>query len=486
MKIMLDRKTIKDAVAGLTRVVSKRTSLPILGCVRIASEDAGCTMTATDLDQTLAFKCKSSAFESGTVIVPFDTLNLLTRGPDAEPVTFESGRKKELTILNTVAGQEIGRTFEVADPDEWPGPTPAADVGPVDPAFLANFRRASLFASDDQSRVILNGVCLHVDEKAGDYLVTTDGRRMGAFNTIKLPLRESCVVPASRFMLWSKLVPDELLIGSKQEKESGWFRLVTAQWDYRCRTQPGTYPNWRMVVPGEDGAHQFNLSETDAELLKKILPTFAGHDAHNQPVKFDLRDSRTFIVGRGEDDKQPSRLELTDTRSIGPAGEISVDRKYLLDALTAGFRVFRFEDERSPLTSRSEDGGIHVVMPLRSGTTPSKPEPATNVTQVASDPASTPATAPVAPAAAQPQAQPEQKEKRMSKTDTTAAPATEPSALDRVLAAYETAKAKVREANEALAMIAAAVKDAAKEDKARRQEVESVRSGLAKLQAIKV
>ena len=75
----------------------------------------------------------------------------------------------------------------------------------------------------------------------------------------------------------------------------------------------------------------------------------------------------------------------------------------------------------------------------------------------------------------------------MSKTDTTvAAPATEPSALDRVLAAYETAKAKVREANEALAMIAAAVKDAAKEDKARRQEVESVRSGLAKLQAIKV
>ena len=75
----------------------------------------------------------------------------------------------------------------------------------------------------------------------------------------------------------------------------------------------------------------------------------------------------------------------------------------------------------------------------------------------------------------------------MSKTETTAAPqAAEPSALDRVLTAYETAKAKVREANEALAMIAAAVKDAAKEDKARRQEVESVRSGLAKLQAIKV
>ena len=54
------------------------------------------------------------------------------------------------------------------------------------------------------------------------------------------------------------------------------------------------------------------------------------------------------------------------------------------------------------------------------------------------------------------------------------------------MAAYETAKTKVKEANEALASIAAAVKDALKEDKQRRQEVESVRAGLARLQAIKV
>lgn len=62
----------------------------------------------------------------------------------------------------------------------------------------------------------------------------------------------------------------------------------------------------------------------------------------------------------------------------------------------------------------------------------------------------------------------------------------QPNALDRVLAAYETAKTKVREANDALAVIAAAVKDALKEDKQRRAEIESVRTGLARLQSIKV
>ena len=70
-----------------------------------------------------------------------------------------------------------------------------------------------------------------------------------------------------------------------------------------------------------------------------------------------------------------------------------------------------------------------------------------------------------------------------NETTTTTAPV---SALDRVLEAYELAKAKVREAQDALSLVASAVKDALKEDKARRQEVESVRSGLAKLQQIKV
>ena len=74
----------------------------------------------------------------------------------------------------------------------------------------------------------------------------------------------------------------------------------------------------------------------------------------------------------------------------------------------------------------------------------------------------------------------------MSKTSESPASQSQGSALERVLAAYETAKTKVKEANEALATIAMAVKEALKEDKQRRAEVESVRAGLARLQSIKV
>ena len=65
-------------------------------------------------------------------------------------------------------------------------------------------------------------------------------------------------------------------------------------------------------------------------------------------------------------------------------------------------------------------------------------------------------------------------------------PEAEPGALDKVLVAYEAAKSAVRQAQSALADVAMCVRYAIREDRARRKEVDDVRAGLAKLQAIRV
>jgi predicted nucleic acid-binding Zn-ribbon protein len=59
-------------------------------------------------------------------------------------------------------------------------------------------------------------------------------------------------------------------------------------------------------------------------------------------------------------------------------------------------------------------------------------------------------------------------------------------ALDRLQAAYEVAKTKIKDANQALADVAGAIKDAVKENRQLKSDVENVRAGLAKLQSIKV
>lgn len=69
---------------------------------------------------------------------------------------------------------------------------------------------------------------------------------------------------------------------------------------------------------------------------------------------------------------------------------------------------------------------------------------------------------------------------------TTESPTTDTSALAKLQAAVDACKARVREANQALAEITAAIKDAVREDRLRRSEVETVRVGLQKLQSIRV
>jgi len=61
---------------------------------------------------------------------------------------------------------------------------------------------------------------------------------------------------------------------------------------------------------------------------------------------------------------------------------------------------------------------------------------------------------------------------------------TEPTALDRVLAACETAKGKLREAASSLAEVADAAKTAVKEGKTQGGDLEKARTTLQKLQAI--
>ena len=74
------------------------------------------------------------------------------------------------------------------------------------------------------------------------------------------------------------------------------------------------------------------------------------------------------------------------------------------------------------------------------------------------------------------------KKNEVPQTATTEAP----TSFDRIFAAYEVARNAVREANNALADVAQCVKDAVRDDRARRKEIADVRAGLARLQAIRV
>jgi DNA polymerase-3 subunit beta len=483
MQIIIPRHELRDAVAGLSKVVPRKATLPVLQQIRLAAHQGRTSLTATDLDHLLEYRCAQAQIQTeGDALVPLDELTVLTKGPADDNIEIKA-TGDSLEITNTVAGQRLTRRLSGTPSDEWPALPPKPDVGIVDPALLGNLRKAAPFASQDQSRPILGGLYLDSHPK-GDYVVATDGRRMSAFNTVNHPFRTGCIVPASKFLLWNKLNPTELLVGHKSDSQSGWFRLVTPRWDYQVQTIAGTYPGWRQVVPTEAGVNALTISDADAALLAKVLPTFAGHDTSNAGVIFRNQDGSVVVCGKSANDQQETSLRITSSTLERPDARICVARDYLLQALAAGFRAFHFADDESPLYSRDQSGGIHVLMPLRLGE--DHPAPTAETTPPAPEPATAPPPVPVEPAAAdsatpRPAKTESKKEKKIMPK-----PEKDATAFDKLLAACEAAKAKLKDANDAVTEILSAAKDVGREDKQRRTEIEQVRAGLAKLQTIKV
>jgi pyruvate/2-oxoglutarate dehydrogenase complex dihydrolipoamide acyltransferase (E2) component len=230
--------------------------------------------------------------------------------------------------------------------------------------------------------------------------------------------------------------------------------------------------------------------EDDVGLMRRVLPTFPGGESVSIACG---ADGNVTLAGRDRETGDETRLPLQGSRYTGPGSRICLDRVFLQEAFDAGFRAFGFADSHAPLMAEDGQGGTHVLMPLR---VTGEPRPVQSQEPAAPEAASE--TPIQQPETAQPQetAQPEPEhpkenpkmnhENQTRTTTPTQANVQEPTALEKLQAAYETARNKVREAQSALADVAIAIRDAAREDRQRRSEVESVRAGLQKLQAIRV
>ncbi len=476
MKLTIPRPELKEALAGLAKVVNRRAQVPILATVRLDAEGQTVRLTGTSIDQVATFEITVTEPVPApvSILIPLDALQFVLKTAQGPNILIEPG-KAAVTLTATVAGQSIGRRTETPDIADWPELAVPADTKPVESGFLSSMRQALMFSSTDDSRPLLKSAYLNVDAKAGHRIVATDSRRLSVFPCATLPLAESVIVPSSKFMNWPKL-EGETRIGAGK----GVFTLRCGPWTFTTKVVEGTFPRYSQVIPDYGkNATTLELSPEDVQLLVQTLPGMPENDG---TVILRLSPNSVRVCSRQDAQSPETAIRLEKSECTGAAVSVGLDRRFFRDALLAGFEQWQVRDSTSPLVAHAKDGvqACHVLMPVRCA-------------NVEDDPACDAAVAPqvVAPAA-QPAPRPiqtqETKEipmpKKPEQPQTVAPEAT--TSLDRILSAYEQAKNAVRQANTALADVAQCVREAIKEDRAHRKEIADVRAGLARLQAIRV
>lgn len=479
MKLTIPRTELKDALTGLNKVINKRAPVPVLGCMRLDADGQSVRLTGTSIDQVAMYEIAMTEPVPApvSVLVPLDALQAVLKTAQGPDIEIEPGRDV-VTITSTVAGQGIGRRVETPDIADWPELAVPADTKPVESGFLSSMRQALMFSSTDDSRPLLKSAYLNVDAKAGHRIVATDSRRLSVFPCATLPLAESVIVPSSKFMNWPKL-EGETRIGAGK----GVFTLRCGPWTFTTKVVEGTFPRYSQVIPDYGkNATTLELSPEDVQLLVQTLPGMPGNEGADGTVILRLSPGSVQVCSKQDAQSPETAIRLEKSECKGAPVSVGLDRRFFKEALLAGFERWQVRDSTSPLVGNTKDDlhACHVLMPVRCA-------------NVEDDPASDVAVAPqfVAPAV-QPVPKPiqtqETKEipmpKKPEQPQTVAPEAT--TSLDRILSAYELAKNAVRQANTALADVAQCVREAIKEDRARRKEIADVRTGLARLQAIRV
>ena len=477
----LPRNELREAVAGIGKIANSKCTLPVLGCVRLRANGREVVAEATDLDQLVKYRFNGAEVRGeGACILPVSALKDLSKGSKNEQVEIDGEDPLRIGVTNHVGGHAVRQTVAGTDLNEWPAMH--ADV-PTKPAegFLETYRQLVPFASTDETRYVLNSVFVEVGK--GEKPITmaaTDGRRLACFNSMALPLKKSVVVPVTKFLAWNGVGAD-VEIGVGEDDGRAWLGVRSSRFFYAVKAVDGTYPNYRQVIPAEPGEHVITFADNDVELLKQVLPKFAGGDE----ITIVGQDGHVTLYGRGPDDEQWSTLKLENSTYAGDRSFIGLNREYVLDAMVAGFREFTVRDEMCPVLSSNGHGGTHVLMPMRVIDPEDAGEAKAKAAAPEPEPAATATADAAAPGREDEQAEPHtndepKRRKKMAKDNGT----TEPTALDRALTVCETAKGRMTEVASALADLTRAIKEAAKENKTQASDLEKARATLQKLQAI--
>lgn len=239
MKTLLNTQTARNAIKFVAAIANKRATLPILSAVHCAA-NGHLELTATDLDVTLRAQCPCSSQTDGATAIPAAALVDICAGNartaiDCELVTDE----KHIT---TIRAGGMNRQVNGFAPAEFPpmlNIPENARVHAFDAAeFIAALKAVALAESTDETRYVLNGVCVDISEE-GISLVATDGRRMhiaavktsaqnadcidAAITTARAAVESAQKDLAAAVELYAPIFEEV-----KEGKHAGYFQRVTA------------------------------------------------------------------------------------------------------------------------------------------------------------------------------------------------------------------------------------------------------------------
>ncbi len=374
MKVTVLQENLAHGLNIVSRAVSPRSTLPVLGNILIATDEGRLRLSATNLELGITCWVAARIDEEGSTTVPARTFADLVSTLPVEQVQLTLEVKTQ--NLNVKCGTS-NNDIKCIDAQDFP-PIPVPDLDGAVQLNVADFRemiqQVTFAASTDEARPVLMGVLVSV-EKDKLTMAAADGFRLSVRKaTLSAPSRRpyTLIIPARALNELARVAADgEESIQMTVPTGRNQVIFHVKEVEVASQLIDGTFPDYQQIIPRSFKSR--SLVST-AALVKacKQAEIFAREGLN--VARLDIRQAKG--------DMQPSEIEISavseETGKNETIVEASVDGSGLLIAFNVKFLREALEVIRTPNvaleTSAPNAPGVvkpvgdeeylHVIMPM--------------------------------------------------------------------------------------------------------------------------
>jgi DNA polymerase-3 subunit beta len=342
LKISVPRDELSQRLAIVSRGVSTRTAVLVLGGIQLRAEAGRLHLAATDMEVSLRTSFEAQVDGDGEVVVPGRLLLDIARSlPDTE-VLIEHRPEEAVVVVTSGTATYRLHTYSAEDFPRLPD-VDAATQGLERAALVETIARVEKAASRDESRPVLTGVLVRF-ETGKIVMAATDSYRLAVKETpaeATLPELEA-IIPVRALQELARIAQgsDEIQLGLLENHvlfgvEDSW--LTTRRID-------GQFPNYRQLLP-EQFEHEIQLPR---EELLEIVRRMSLMAQRNSPLRLRFDTGELTVSAQ--------------TQDVGEARE-SLPAPYAGDMMEVGFNAQFLREGLESVDS--ETVKLKLISPLR-------------------------------------------------------------------------------------------------------------------------
>jgi DNA polymerase-3 subunit beta len=377
MKAVCNTDLFSKKLALVSRGVSARSTIQLLGGILLEAQEDSVRLSATDMEISIQTTASAEVEEQGRVVIPARIFNDVVRSLPGGELALAHDRSEGVVRLSARDNEYRIRAYAAEDFPQLPNFDEAAAFKMSGEALVETVEKVSRSYSRDETRPVLTGILISFEESRVR-MVTTDSYRLSIKETelaTTFDGTREAIIPARAMQEVSRIYAssDEEQVEVVLSENQALFRIGDVL--FGTRLIEGNFPEYKRLLPNTFEREISVRREDLIDTLRRVN-LFAQRQTPPVPVTLAFsEDAVEVTVRNGEVGEARERLSAGSEDDF----HISFNPTYLLDGVSAVDSekvLFRLNETLKPgliVPGGSEDEGsdgeepdfLYLIMPMR-------------------------------------------------------------------------------------------------------------------------